>query len=494
MTLERQEQQPSPLEIQSRYRELGRIRMGTVVSNNRGGTRPVKLDTFRLTSADEDLIVNATNLWGGTPKQWEGAQGGAKQWEVILEKKSMKVMVPPVKEASNLSCNSWAFGLHKWMCDGNEAKYPNDDGEIQVMECNRACQSKEKNAPKMTFNLNLILPDLPGLGMWRLSTGSYNAVRELQPMLRTFMELGLKNGSAVPAILKMEQRSERKMQGGKPTTFNYNVPVLDLGIPVGDFMQIPGAMEALALAESPEPIDAPMMLAAAAIESRPEEPEIPDAPEEPVTAPVDARAEGTGIFHKDAMSNVQLNESGEVVPNPEMVEASAVPNTDDHWVALDPATREDVQQVAILCRNLYGPDADLERHRIAHEVSEGRTESSRGLTRGEIKQCRDLLKAEAIAEATKISKEIFDGPKEPFEFLYEQDSERFVWSAVKGHQDNPSNWSASKWADAVQMFRGKQVTLESPMVAQAVEMGGEVVEVQDAPYVDGDEIVESLPW
>jgi hypothetical protein len=476
MTIENVERQPSPLEIQSRYRELGRIRMGTVVSNNRGGTRPVKLDTFRLTSADEDLIVNAANMWGGKPAIWEGAQGGAKQWEVILEKKAIAVMVPPVKEASNLSCNSWAFGLHKWMCDGAEAKYPNEDGEIQVLECNRSCQSKDKNAPKMTFNLNLILPDLPGLGMWRLATGSYNAVRELQPMLRTFMQVGLKNGSAVPAILKLEQRSERKISGGKPTTFNYNVPVLDLGIPVGDFMQIPGAMEALALAESPEPIDPPMMLAAANAESRPEEPDIPESPEAVEMAVVTPMQPEMGI------------DLGVESPP-----AGAVPNTDDHWVALDPATKGDVQQIAIICRHLYGSDADVERHRVAHEISQGRTESSKELTRGEIKQARDILKAEAVAEATKISKEIFEGPKEPFEFLYEQDAELFEWSPVKDHDKNPSNWSATKWAQAVQMFRGKQVTLESEMVADAVALGGKVVEVQTGP--DGQqEDVEELPW
>jgi hypothetical protein len=464
MAMEQVERQPSPLEIQSRYRELGRIRMGTVVSNGKGGTRPVKLDTFRLTSADEDLINSAAAMWGGTPVAWDGAQGGAKQWEVILEKKAIAVMVPPVKEASNLSCNSWAFGLHKWMCDGDKAKFPNDDGDIQVTECNRACQSDDKNAPKMTFNLNLILPDLAGLGMWRLATGSYNAVRELQPMLRTFMDMGMRSGTAVPAILKMEQRSERKMSKGKPQTFNYNVPVLDLGIPVGEFMQLPGAMSALALAESPEP---PMMLAAANVESRPEEPEIPDAPGEV-----------------------------EVTVVTPVLAASVAINPEDHWVATDLATKEDYQSIAILCRTIYGADADLERHRLAFEVSLERTESSKELTRGEIRNARDVLKAEAIAEATKISKQIFDGPKEPFEFLFEQDSERFVWSATKGNPDNPSNWPAGKWAEAVQMFRGKQAISDSPMVSAAVEIGATVTEVQALPeveVVDGEDVQE-LPW
>jgi hypothetical protein len=43
------------------------------------------------------------------------------------------------------------------------------------------------------------------------------------------------------------------------------------------------------------------------------------------------------------------------------------------------------------------------------------------------------------------------------------------------------------------MFRGKQVTLESEMVADAVALGGKVVEVQTGP--DGQqEDVEELPW
>mgnify|MGYP003678688819 FL=1 len=67
-------------------------------------------------------------------------------------------------------------------------------------------------------------------------------------------------------------------------------------------------------------------------------------------------------------------------------------------------------------------------------------------------------------------------------------------SYIKGHDDNPSNWSANKWADAVQIFRGKQVIEESPMTAAAVAAGAEVIEVQTNVRIEGDEQVEDLPW
>ena len=462
----------NPLDIQSKFRELGRIRMGQVIATGRGGTRPSKLETFRLTSADEDLIQSAADMWGGTPRLWEGAPGGSRQWEVILEKKSISVLVPPIAEAQGLTCEKWAFGVGQWRCDGRNAQQPDEDGEWQLLSCNRWCKERTADAPKMVFRANFMLPDLAGLGLWRLETHSYNAVRELRPTMQMLMRMGTHGDRAIPALLKLEQRSERKpgKSGGKPQTFNYSVPVLDPGVPVGDLMQMPGAMSAMALAESEKNQEPPVMMLAAR-DSRPDEPEIPEAPQAPVSVPE--------IVQPPLVEEEPAVEAQE----------SALP-LDDHWVATDPATSKDIQQVAIICRKLYGDDADTERHRLAWLASEERTESSKDLTRGEIGEIKVALKNEALSEATKISQSIFENSSEAFDFLAEQDNDQFGdWSPKKDSPENPNNWPAGMWADAVQMLRGKQSIEESPMVAAAVQTGARIIEVQPV-----EEDIEDLPW
>ena len=454
----------NPLDIQSKFRELGRIRMGQVVATSRGGTRPSKLDTFRLTSADEDLIQSAADMWGGTPRLWEGAPGGSRQWEVVLEKKSIEVLVPPIAEAQSLTCEKWAFGLGQWRCDGTSAQQPDESGEWQPQACNQWCQERAADAPKMVFRANFMLPDLAGLGLWRLETHSYNAVRELRPTMQMLMRMGTHSDRAIPAFLKLEQRSERKQgkAGNKPQTFNYSVPVLDPGVPIGELMQMPGAMSAMALAESEKNQEPPVMLLAAR-DSRPVEPEIPEAPQAPVSIP-----EST---------------------SPPSVE-SAIP-LDDHWVATDPATSDDIKHVAIICRKLYGADADAERHRLAWTVSGERTESSKELSRGEIGEVKATLKTEAMDEAKKITSNFFKSPTEAFEYLAEENNETFGdWSPKKNDPENPTNWPAGKWADAVQVLRGKQAIEESLLVEAATASGGTIIEVQDNEEIT----TEELPW
>lgn len=65
--------------LQPRLRKLGRIRIGAretfTRKDGKQGSRPAKLDAFRFTSHDGQLVAAVAELYGGTPQPWAGGEG-----------------------------------------------------------------------------------------------------------------------------------------------------------------------------------------------------------------------------------------------------------------------------------------------------------------------------------------------------------------------------------------------------------------------------------
>src|ERR1039458_2208655 len=79
--------------IQRRLREIGRIRTGDQVATANGKTRPSKLSAFRLTSADEQVLEKASELYGGTVQPWKEAPTSG-QFELYTEATGFDVLFP----------------------------------------------------------------------------------------------------------------------------------------------------------------------------------------------------------------------------------------------------------------------------------------------------------------------------------------------------------------------------------------------------------------
>lgn len=201
------------------------------VPNKSGrGTHPEKLSTFRLTSKDE-WMLKAAQLHpdiGGELREWTDAPGEAKQWELMTETDSLRVLIPTLQSFS-VSYEQWRSDMCHFRCNGRDILFDADRPSNMGALC--SCTDENPVCDRI-LRLNVQLPDLPGGGVWRLDTKGYNATAELVATCEQLANAGL-TYSLIEGSLRLEQRTRKKLvlpvkEGGKavPTTYHFAVPVL----------------------------------------------------------------------------------------------------------------------------------------------------------------------------------------------------------------------------------------------------------------------------
>jgi hypothetical protein len=83
--------------------------------------------------------------------------------------------------------------------------------------------AKQGGACALVTRLNLMIPDLPGLGVFRLDTHSFYAASEIGDTAQ-LLELARDKGVFLPAVLRIDQR--QRVADGQ--TKKYPVPVLEV--------------------------------------------------------------------------------------------------------------------------------------------------------------------------------------------------------------------------------------------------------------------------
>ncbi len=197
--------------LQKQQTEVGRIRLGVKVASPNGKERPVKLDTLRFTSPRRELIEKVAELYGGKAEPWSPPKGNS-QWQVITTSTEVPVMVPPQDPAESQWFEMWSKGGCLRRCDGQTER-------ISQKPCMCDANPQERDC-KMHTRVRVLLEEVPGIGVWRVDTGSFYAATELPTTARILAEAkGL-----IPGKLILDQRTVTR--GGK--TFNFAVPVLDI--------------------------------------------------------------------------------------------------------------------------------------------------------------------------------------------------------------------------------------------------------------------------
>jgi hypothetical protein len=181
------------IDVQRRYRELGRLRLGKKGAKG----NPVRLGTWRFTSPDRRLLDAAAGAFGGEVVEWTGAPTEGEQWELVSEAKELRVYVPPQDLASSMYYELWTRGGVKRRCDG-ETEY------LAGVDC--ICAREGKKTCSITTHLAVMLPQLPDVGVWRVRTSSWNAAAEI-PSTVDLLQRIHDEGALPLAILGIESRT-----------------------------------------------------------------------------------------------------------------------------------------------------------------------------------------------------------------------------------------------------------------------------------------------
>jgi hypothetical protein len=193
------------IELQRRMVEAGRIRAGERGSKG----EPRKLDKWRLTSKDRPRLERAAELWGGQVQEWEG------QFELYTDTDSLPILVEPGRLPTTWY-EMWSKGGCQRRCDGEH--------EI-VSDSSCLCNAEQERTCKPYTRLSVMLPDLPGIGSWLLTSTGWNAASELIGAV-DILQRASAQGVLIPARLTLQQRVEVK----SGQTRRYAVPVIDIDV------------------------------------------------------------------------------------------------------------------------------------------------------------------------------------------------------------------------------------------------------------------------
>lgn len=187
------------LNIQRRAAEHGRLRTGYTQGN-----RPMRSATWVVTSHSEEHVRTAATLWGGDVEQWSPLNSTISQWRVITKASSIEALITP-GDPLNQYNEMWSKGGCQRRCDGETETISRQSCICLARFGEDWHQQKKGVVCSTTSRLNVMLPDLSGMGMWRAETHSFYAAQEWGGMVD--MVLAGTNGTGfIPVTLRIEPR------------------------------------------------------------------------------------------------------------------------------------------------------------------------------------------------------------------------------------------------------------------------------------------------
>lgn len=188
--------------LQQQQAQVGRIRIGQQVPTKNGKTRPAKLDRFRFTTPSRQLADAVAAQYGGETAEWK-PDGHAAEFEVVSTATSLPVLVPPNPVTQWYEMWSGAGCVRR--CDGETETISGEACKCPLDHLERGDLAGKGQACKATTRLKVMLPELPGIGVWRLDTHGYYAAIEL-PQTADFLGAVTDAGGYIRATLALEER------------------------------------------------------------------------------------------------------------------------------------------------------------------------------------------------------------------------------------------------------------------------------------------------
>lgn len=207
---------------QKQARELGRLRTGYSIPSDdpKKRPRPVKSKTWVLSSHSEHYVTAAAEAWGGKIERWQPQGNGAPQFRVITEAEQIEAILPPGDPLSQAN-EMWNKGGCARRCDGETEQISRHpclclaEHGPEWHQLRQDIRTKDKVCAA-TSRLNVILPDMPDVGVWRVETHSWYAANELAGTVDMVLS-GTGGKGLVPVTLRIEPRT--RVAGGQTKHF-----------------------------------------------------------------------------------------------------------------------------------------------------------------------------------------------------------------------------------------------------------------------------------
>lgn len=198
------------LTLQRQAAELGRLRTGFYDSG-----RPQRSETWILTSHEREYAQAAADLWGGSVHEWKPLNGSIKQWRVITNAVSLDAILPsgdPLNQYNEM----WSGGGCQRRCDGITEKLSRKPCICLAQHGEDWYLLPKGKVCSATTRLNVLLPDMPDLGVWRAETKSFYAADGMAGQVDTVLQ-GTGGQGIVPVRLTIQQR--QVVRNGKTKHF-----------------------------------------------------------------------------------------------------------------------------------------------------------------------------------------------------------------------------------------------------------------------------------
>lgn len=232
-----------PQTVARHVTEIGRIRLGNRVAiksgRHAGEPVPARLKHFRLTSNSKAAMEVCARRYGGAVQAWTIPPEWKDQvpppdhtWELFTTSDTLDILFHP-GGVMRTSWEEWQAGYCVLRCNG---RFIEKDGTGQRVgePCHCPDDPHERKAlamlkpPQACEEISRIAVFLEGvpLGQWRLDTKGFYAPAEIRG-LQDIMAACEVSDMLVRAQLRLEWRTDKKMEAGKPSTLIYPVVVIE---------------------------------------------------------------------------------------------------------------------------------------------------------------------------------------------------------------------------------------------------------------------------
>jgi hypothetical protein len=362
------------LDLQRRHAEVFRLRLG---DKNAKGFPQKLTDCIRVTSPNQGVVAAFVDVYGGDVKPWE------QQWEAYLPTMALPVLVLPGQ-----SITQWWESYKKTVC---ERRCDSVTEQLSGQPCMCPADIVERMATagacRPMTRINIACPEVAVVGAGSLVTHGMIAAETL-PQSVAIAEAALSRGLMVPAVLRVIVHEGKK---------HYVVPQLEIvGVSLAQLET--GEVERPAVASAERPSLAPPAPRAIAAPSQPAQ---SAAPRRPAVAPPLPGEESTPPTptatdeDRDRLAAriADLDERDREAIGAEWQEAKLPPlrhaDLTKVHVAIA-ATMIDTVEVASFDRRRKHVNAKMgevgiktqdARHELMRHATDGRTESSKRLSR-----------------------------------------------------------------------------------------------------------------